>query len=90
MKRTGKGDLMGNEMSLADMRSGQAGTIAVIDGGYGMVRKLEGLGIINGKHIRKLSTQLMRGPVIVQVGRTQVGIGFGMARRIIVRVAEVK
>jgi ferrous iron transport protein A len=79
---------MGNEVSIVNLRSGQSGTVIGIQGGYGMTRKLERLGIINGKQIRKLSGQLMKGPVIVQVGRTQVGIGFGMASRVLVQVVD--
>lgn len=75
-------------VSLVEMRAGESGRIVEIEGGYGMIRKLETLGIRLGKEIRKLSGQLMRGPVMIQVGNTQVGIGFGMASRILVEVSE--
>jgi len=77
---------MAKRVSLADMRVGEVGKVIEIQGGYGIGRKLETLGVRTGKEIKKLSGQLMRGPVLVQVGNTQVGIGFGMARRIIVEV----
>lgn len=76
----------GKEMrvSLTDLKSGTEGVIAGIDGGRGMISKLEALGIRIGVRIKKISTQFMRGPVIVQVGNTQVAIGYGMARRVFV------
>ena len=77
-----------SKISLVDVRAGESGKIVEIHGGYGMVRKLEALGIRKGVKIRKLSTQFMRGPVMIQVGNTQVGIGFGMARRILVEIEE--
>jgi len=55
-----------------------------IQGGYGLVNRLNALGIRPGKRITKISSMFMRGPVTIQVDRAQVAIGFGMARRIIV------
>ncbi|MDI6840596.1 MAG: FeoA family protein [bacterium] len=78
---------MGNKISLVEMRISEKGKVIEIQGGYGMIRKLETLGIREGKEIKKLSAQLMRGPVIIQVSNTRVAIGFGMARRIIVEVS---
>jgi ferrous iron transport protein A len=75
-------------VSLAEMRSGQSGTVIIIDGGHGMVNRLNTLGIIPGKKITKISSMLMRGPVTVEVDRTQVALGFGMAKRIIVRLSN--
>jgi ferrous iron transport protein A len=51
-----------------------------------MVSRLNALGIRPGKRITKVSSMLMRGPVTIQSGSTQVAIGFGMANKIIVEV----
>ena len=75
-----------NRISLAQMRSGQKGRIVEINGGYGLARKLDALGIRTGKEITKISEQLMRGPVILQHNNTQAAVGFGMASRILVEV----
>jgi ferrous iron transport protein A len=53
-----------------------------------MLRRLDSLGMRIGVEVRKVSAQLMRGPVTVQVGGTQLAIGFGMAQRILVEVRE--
>jgi len=42
------------------------------------------LGIRPGRKVTKISSTLFRGPVMLRVNNTQVAVGFGMARRIIV------
>jgi ferrous iron transport protein A len=71
---------------LSLMQMGSEGEVVDVKGGWGMVRKLEAMGIRKGVRIRKLSTQPMRGPVFVQAGNTRVAIGFGMAQRILVAI----
>jgi len=72
---------------LTQMKAGEKGRVIDIQGGWGLLRKMDALGIKRETEIVKVSSQLMRGPVIIKVGNTQVAIGFGMARRILV-VAE--
>ena len=73
----------GKQITLTQMQTGQSGTVIQIQGGHGLVNRLNALGIRPGKRITKLSSMIMRGPVTIQVDRAQVAIGFGMARRII-------
>ncbi len=73
-------------IDLAQMDAGQSGKVITMHGGRGMTAKLEALGIRPGVVITKVSGQIMRGPVIVRVGNTQIAIGFGMARRVIVEI----
>lgn len=68
------------------MREGQTGRIKGLCGGHGMIHRLAALGIRNGKEITKLSSQWMRGPVLLRCGNTDVAIGFGMARHITVEM----
>jgi len=77
---------MGNRAALTRMQAGQRGRIIRISGGYGIVRRLDALGIRAGKEITKVSAQWMRGPVLVQQGNTQVALGFGMASRVLVEI----
>ena len=74
------------QVTLARMRVGQSGMVLRIEGGHGMVNRLNALGIIPGKRITKISSMLMRGPVTVEVDRAQVAVGFGMASRILVQL----
>ena len=73
-------------VTLRQMQSGHRGKVVQIQGSPGMVNRLSALGIRPGKRITKISSMLMRGPVTVQSGRTQLAIGFGMANRVIVEL----
>lgn len=74
--------------TLKDLKPGEGGRITQIDGGHGMVSRLAALGIRPGRRITKLSSGFMRGPVTLEVDRTQIAIGFGMAKRILVEVED--
>ncbi len=76
----------GKQMALSRMQTGQSGTVVQIQGGHGLVNRLNSLGIRPGKRITKVSSMPMRGPVTVQVGNTQLAIGFGMANKIMVEL----
>jgi len=72
------------QLTLAEMRTGQTGTVVEILGGHGLTRRLDALGIRPGRKVTKISSTLFRGPVILRVDNAQVAVGFGMARKIIV------
>ena len=74
--------------NLKDLKSGEGGRIAQINGGHGMVSRLAALGIRPGKRITKLNSGFMRGPVTIEVDRAQIAIGFGMAKRILIEVKD--
>ena len=74
------------QKTLVRMQTGQSGIVVQIQGGHGMVDRLSVLGIRPGKTITKVGSMFMRGPVTIQVDRTQVAIGFGMASRIVVEL----
>jgi len=80
------GGFVANRVSLAQMQAGQTGKIVRIDGGHGMVRKLDALGIRVGKKITKISAQWMKGPVLLQQDNTQAALGFGMASKVLVEL----
>jgi len=71
-------------IDLTLLKEGEKGKVIDIQGGWGLQRKLEALGIRPGVEIVKVSSQLMHGPIIIKIGNSQVAIGFGMARKIIV------
>ena len=79
----------GKQITLTQMQVGQSGVVVQIQGGHGLVNRLNSLGIRPGKRITKISSMIMRGPVTIEVDRAQVAIGFGMARRIIVELDEM-
>jgi ferrous iron transport protein A len=77
---------MTKNIELTKMKKNELGRVISFEGGNTFIKKLENMGIRKGVRIRKLSQQLMKGPVIVKVGRTQVGIGYGMAKKIFIEV----
>jgi len=77
-------------VTLRQMNSGQSGKVVQVQGGHGMVNRLSALGIRPGKRITKVSSMLMRGPVTIQSGHTQLALGFGMANKIIVELERIQ
>jgi ferrous iron transport protein A len=74
------------QLTLAQMRTGQTGTVVGVMGGPGLVRRLDSLGIRPGKQVTKISSTLFHGPITLGVDSTRVAVGFGMARRIVVKI----
>ncbi|MBL7130815.1 MAG: ferrous iron transport protein A [Candidatus Omnitrophica bacterium] len=73
-------------IDLTKMKPGDSGTVVSLEGGSGFIMRLQNLGIRPGKTITKLSAHFWRGPITVQVDRTNVALGFGMASRVMVEV----
>jgi len=78
-----------NLISLTKMHSGYSGVVVEIQGGFGLISRLNPLGIMPGKKITKVSSMLGQGPVTVEVDRAQLAIGFGMANKIMVKLDPV-
>jgi len=77
-----------SEQRLTVLKSGMSGTVVSIDGGALLIKRLDALGIRPGVHITKRSSQLLRGPVTIAVGNSQVAIGHGMAKRILLNTGH--
>jgi len=75
---------------LTQMSAGETGVIKELLGGRGFVKRIESLGIREGKRIKKISSQFFRGPQTIEIDNSQFAIGFGMAKKIIVEVDETK
>lgn len=73
---------------LINLQPGESGLVTGILGGINFHKKLESLGIRKGVVVKKLTAQFGRGPITIQVGRTQVGLGYGMAQKIEVERVE--
>jgi ferrous iron transport protein A len=70
---------------LSGMQSGSKGVIVQIEGGHGLINRLNALGIRPDKRITKISSMMLRGPVTIAIDGAQVALGFGMARRVIIK-----
>lgn len=73
-------------VTLADLPRGQTARVVRIDGGIGMRRHLEALGIYPGVTVTKVSTVFGRGPTIINVAGGQLAVGYGKTKRIWVEV----
>ena len=71
-------------LPLTRMGDGQSGNIVQILGGRGVNDRLTAIGIRQGQRITRIGGMYLRGPVTVQVEKTQVAIGFGMASKILI------
>jgi ferrous iron transport protein A len=74
------------ELSLTQMKVGQGGMVLRIEGGTGVARRLEVLGLRPGKQIVKVSGHFWRGPITVKIGNAPIAIGYGMAGKVVVEV----
>lgn len=57
-----------------------------VHGGSGFDERIGAMGIRPGKKIKKISSIFLRGPQTIEIGKSQVAIGFGMAKKILVEV----
>ncbi|MCK4462732.1 MAG: ferrous iron transport protein A [Candidatus Omnitrophica bacterium] len=73
-------------IDLTRMKPGESGAVTEIQGGFGMMRRVQSMGIRPGKKITKVSSHFWRGPQTIEIDNLRVAIGFGMARRIFVEV----
>jgi ferrous iron transport protein A len=73
---------------VTELNEGQWGVVTGIDGGWGVTQRLESMGIRVGTKLSRVSSQMMRGPVTIRTNGFQVAIGFGMAKKILVKTEE--
>lgn len=73
-----------NRISIIELKKGERAIIVSHHGGRVFGNRMSSLGLRPHAVIKKISSQLFRGPVTVQIGNSQVAIGHGMARRIFV------
>lgn len=76
------------KIALSEMKNKQSGVVIIINGGGGMCKRLEELGIRIGSRIIKKSALIGCGPVITSIGNTEIAIGHGIATKIFVEVDE--
>jgi ferrous iron transport protein A len=75
-------------INLLALKKGEKAEVSAIEGGCMLRLRLEGLGIREGKTIRRVSSQLLGGPVIVAVDGRQTAMGRRMAEKIKVKTSE--
>lgn len=73
---------------LVEMKTGQTGTIVEISAGKGIHSRLLALGLREGIKITKVSSAFAKGPVVLKVYGTQIALGYGISRKVIVEVTR--
>jgi len=73
-------------VNLAQMKNGQSGIVVGLQGGYGFIRHVQAMGVMEGKRLTKLVSQPLRGPILVSVDNLQIAIGYGMSMKIFLQV----
>jgi ferrous iron transport protein A len=66
-------------MRLTEMKTGSRGIVRDIRGGYGMRRRLAGMGVHPGDKIDVSRASALRGPMLIIVHDAQIALGWGMA-----------
>ncbi len=72
---------------LTYVKNGEIVEVIKLTGGKYFVDKLTNIGIYPGTKLRIVSDGEY-GPMIIAVGETRIGLGRGMAQKILVRLAE--
>lgn len=73
-----------NEYTLDRVQMNCAVIVRKIDGGLGIRKRLNTIGIHRGDIITVKRSGIMRGPILVKVHGMEVAIGRGMAAKIII------
>jgi ferrous iron transport protein A len=71
-------------VSLADLHDGHEGAVVSLQGGHGFVGRMAALGFTPGATVRIVRNP-KGGPIIVSVLDTQIALGRGQARHVLVR-----
>ena len=79
---------MDKTLSLTMVPYAKKAKIVSLEGGQGFQRKMHAMGLIKGKIVRIVTKQPLHGPITIEIGKSQVTIGKGMAQRITVEVIE--
>lgn len=79
-----------NLMNVTDLVNGTMAKVKQLCGSRQFVLKMEAMGIFPGAVILKKSNSIMRGPVVIAKGSTQLAIGHRSAKNILVEPLAVQ
>lgn len=70
--------------TLASLSNNEEGMIHSVEGGTGARAKLDAMGIRPGKKIKKMSSQIFKGPVVVEIDGRDIALGHGLAKKVLI------
>ena len=74
--------------NLIQVDKGKNIRVVKIEGGREFRERAESMGLRVGVSIKKVSAQVMNGPITIQIGNSKVALGRGMAKKIWVSGGE--
>jgi len=86
-ERSRGGAVIAEVIPLSMARAGERVAIVEVRAGRGLSMRLATMGFYPGTLVEVISN-IGRGPIIVAKGGIRLGLGFGMARKVFVRVAK--
>jgi ferrous iron transport protein A len=70
--------------TLVDLANNEEGVILSVEGGMGAREKLEVMGIRPGKKVKKMSSQIFKGPVVIEIDGRDIALGHGLAKKVLI------
>jgi ferrous iron transport protein A len=84
-KRVGDTNTDRGPVPLTMLVPGERAKIVALGAGSGKQRHFRTMGLMEGKIVKIIATQPARGPLVIDVEGTQIAIGRGMARQILIQ-----
>jgi len=78
----------GRKILLSEMSRGDMGKIVELRGGEATTGRLRAMGLRTGKQLIKVSTMFGGGPTVVQISGTQVAVGRGLAKWVVLELED--
>lgn len=76
-------------INLTELENGRFAVVTDLQAQKGALLKFETLGLIPGAKIRKISSAILHGPIIVEKDLTKFALGYKMAKKVFVQPIEV-
>lgn len=73
-------------ISLVEMKVNATGIIRQLGEGDQFQAKMNSLNLRIGKKVKKISNSMLKGPIVVEIDKSRVAIGFGMSQKVLVEV----
>lgn len=77
-----------DETRLSELSNGERAIIKDLAAGHRFQGRMAALGIRVGKTLRKIASQPLRGPIVIEIDRSLIALGQGMAEKIFVEKIE--
>ena len=84
-KRSSGLDQDGRRVPLTTLLPGERAEIVALGHGRGRQHHFRTMGLMEGKIVKLIAAQPARGPFVIDVEGTQIAIGRGMARHILIQ-----